>query len=359
MSVFGVSVIVAPVVAPLICSSVIATGYTWPIIFWIVLGFSALQFLMFFFLVPETLWITTSDHHHGSVTASSGPSAADETSDEKEEEGGQTALGPALTNFTTYNTVGDQVTVSHTGHVGAAWMPWKHPGRFMGLVVAPVGMLRFVNISLISIYYGMCFAWSVGITIVMPQLFAAPPYSFSEMALGCAFLAFGLGAVLGKWSGGIVGDKIVSYVTKKKSVDGVRQPEYRLWALLPILPIFLVAAMMVGAAAQKQLHWAVFLVGGGLFFFGMSASTGILQTYVAESYLSRTMDAQFVFIFFKCIWGFAIAFFCYEWGLETSWLEAYGIQAALATGLGFILCLALIFKGEALRRAQGMPMAGH
>jgi hypothetical protein len=88
---------------------------------------------------------------------------------------------------------------------------------------------QFLPITLVSIYYGSIFAWSVGITIVMPQMFEKPPYSFATIPLGCAFLAFGIGGVLGKWSGGIVGDKTVSYLERKK---GHRQPEHRLWALV-------------------------------------------------------------------------------------------------------------------------------
>lgn len=45
----------------------------------------------------------------------------------------------------------------------------------------------------------MLFAWSVGITIIMPIKFEEQPYSFGTVALGAAFLAFGIGGLLGKW----------------------------------------------------------------------------------------------------------------------------------------------------------------
>jgi 1,4-dihydroxy-2-naphthoate octaprenyltransferase len=65
--------------------------------------------------------------------------------------------------------------------------------------ITPSLQIRFLTITLTSIYYGMIFAWSVGITIVMPIKFAQPPYSFATIPLGTAFLAFGIGGVLGKW----------------------------------------------------------------------------------------------------------------------------------------------------------------
>lgn len=91
--------------------------------------------------------------------------------------------------------------------------------------------IRYIPITVASFYYGSLFAWSVGITIVMPQKFEKAPYNFHVIPLGAAFLAFGIGGLLGKWSGGIVGDKVVSYCEKRK---GSRQPEHRLWALVSL-----------------------------------------------------------------------------------------------------------------------------
>ncbi|KAJ9111664.1 hypothetical protein QFC19_001023 [Naganishia cerealis] len=58
MAIFGVAVILAPAISPLICGLVIEyQDAKWQIIYWIVLGFAGLQLLMFIFLVPETLWV--------------------------------------------------------------------------------------------------------------------------------------------------------------------------------------------------------------------------------------------------------------------------------------------------------------
>ena len=121
----------------------------------------------------------------------------------------------------------------------------------------------------------MIFAWSVGITIVAPQLFEEEPYGFSSIAVGASFLAYGIGGVLGKWSGGIVGDKTAKYF---ESRTGFREPEHRLYALLPILPFMFVGAIIVGIVADRKLAWIAYLIGGATFFFSLSAATGILQT---------------------------------------------------------------------------------
>jgi hypothetical protein len=96
----------------------------------------------------------------------------------------------------------------------------------------------------------------------------------------------------------------VTRVTKRNG--GIRKPEYRLWALLPILPFMFVGLFIVGITFEKRLAWIgessnvssryrnargrceltnahyrsllAPLIGGALFYFCLSASTGILQT---------------------------------------------------------------------------------
>jgi hypothetical protein len=67
------------------------------------------------------------------------------------------------------------------------------------------------------------------------------------------------------------------------------------------------------------------------------------------------MDTQAVFVFWKAMWGFAVAFFVYDWGLESDFLTEYIIQGILASCLGALICGAFIWKGYQIRKWQGMP----
>ncbi|WVQ61881.1 uncharacterized protein L199_000014 [Kwoniella botswanensis] len=346
MSMFAVAVVIAPAIGPIFCG-LIVENTSWRVLFWLILGLAVVQLAAFFFIVPETLWIESEDTPMAVAPVQSGSDLQQVSSSNNDHD--DKAIAEHVED--TIQSPGVR-----QGHVGAAWMPWKRPGEFLAISLSPILMARYLTIVIPSIYYGSIFAWSVGITIVMPQKFEAPPYNFAVIPLGAAFLAFGLGGVLGKWSGGIVGDKVVSYMAKRK---GHREPEHRLWALLPILPFMFVGCLIVGLVVKLQLHWIAYLFGGGLFFFCLSAATGLLQTYVLEGYLSRSMDTQAVFVFFKSIWGFAIAFFVYDWGEEHGFLSEYIVQGALASGVGAILCAVLILKGRSIRKWQGMPMASN
>ncbi|GAA6049562.1 hypothetical protein JCM3770_000849 [Rhodotorula araucariae] len=346
MSMFATAVVIAPAIAP-VFSGLIISSLQWHILFWLVLALGGLQLALFFFLVPETLW-----NEQPAADAATVPCAPME----KVASSMSSTADPSKPAFDAEHVEMSSIPVSSTlrvGHVGAAWMPWRRPAEFLRVFVSPILMARYLVVLLPSIYYGSIFAWSVGMTIVMPQKFEEAPYNFKTIPLGCAFLAFGIGGLLGKWSGGIVGDKTVNYLQRRQ---GARQPEQRLWALLPILPFMVVGCAIVGVTIERELHWIAYLMGGGLFFFCLSAATGILQTYVLESYLPRSMDTQAVFVFFKSIWGFVIPQFVTSWGEERGYLEEYIIQGVLAAGVGALLCVGLIVKGHSIRRWQGMPV---
>ncbi|GEM06232.1 major facilitator superfamily protein [Rhodotorula toruloides] len=342
MSMYAVAVVIAPAVAP-VFSGLIVNSQPWHVLFWFILGLAGLQLALFAVVVPETLWVedSTADlavaDKHNSLNDSIADAGEKAVFDEQQ-----------IENVDNKATIG-----AHAGHVGAAWMPLQRPGEFFRIFVSPFFMARYAAISLPSIYYGMVFAWSVSITIVAPQMFEKPPYSFKTIPVGASFLAYGIGGVLGKWSGGIVGDKVVAHFERKK---GSRHPEDRLWALLPILPFMMVACAIVAVVIRDKLAWIAYLIGGPLFFFCLSAATGVLQTYVLESFLQRSTDGQAVFIFFKSIWGFAIPFILTSLETSTGYFKGYTLMGALANGIGFLLCVGLIWKGYEARKWQEMPV---
>lgn len=228
----------------------------------------------------------------------------------------------------------------------------------------------------------------------MPQKFEGPPYNFATIPLGTAFLAFGLGGILGKWSGGLVGDKTCSYLERKY---GHRQPEHRLWALVNLSSLLLGGYMLTTTVLRSLSFHLCLSVWSSSVSSLPKSSTGLDSSlevvfsssvfllllaycklcvitlslsicslnqpdffflqYVLEGYMSRSMDTQAVFIFFKSIWGFAIPFFVYNWGEDHGFFEEYITQGALAAGVGAILCAVFILKGYEIRKWQGMPIS--
>lgn len=325
MSIFGVAVVIGPVIVPIFAAAIVRK-YSWRNLFWFNLGLAGLQFLLVLFFVPETMW---------NWDAPSKGTRELEVDDEK-------------------NVAESELEPPRTGYVGAAFKPWRDWRRFWPLCWSPIYMIHYIVISLPSFYYGMCLAFlSVAPTVVFPQIFDKPPYSFAVVPLGCAFLGFGIGGVLGKWSGGHVSDWIVAYFHRK---HGRRIPEDRLWAGLPLLPLMFIGELLCGLCVQYQLHWMCFIVGGAVNFFALSGITTVILTYVLETYITAGMDTQAVFNFWKYLWGFVVPFFTMTWGETRGWMACFCGMGAILVGFGGLMFCGLIWKGHAIRKWQKMPM---
>ncbi len=170
---------ISPAVAPFF-GGLLVQNHPWQYIYWLTLAFAGLQFLLIFFIVPETLWIVSDSDQDGKTGADS---HRDRTED--------IAMGGEADQY-------NLNSAQKPGRTGAAWMPWHRPAEYARITASPILMARFIPITLVSFYYGSLFAWSVGITVTLPQVLGPPPYSFSNIALGSSYLAFGIGSVLGK-----------------------------------------------------------------------------------------------------------------------------------------------------------------
>jgi len=356
MAMYVVAIVTAPAVAPFFCGLIVHSS-SWRNLFWFILGLAGLQLILYFFLVPETQWI--EDAPPAMTTTLPATESTDRKGSALEHEHHEHVKTEHDNHVGHHHDRHEPMHIdAHgehvgAGHVGVAWYPWSRPGEFLRMFFGPIVMCKYFTIIVPSFYYGMSFGWLVGLTVVTPQTLGPPPYSFAVIPLGCAFLAFGIGAVAGFWCGGIVGDKTVAYFERKK---GSRQPEHRLYAMFPMMPLMFVAMLIIGFGLSRQLHWMALLVGGGLWFFNISVVTGLMQTYVLECYLPAGMDAMQIFQAARMLWGFAVPFFVWSWGSKRGWLGCYITQGALSAGLGTILCLFLIWKGRAIRAAQNMPI---
>lgn len=348
MSAYAICTVIGPVIVPIFAAAIVRK-HSWRNLWYFNLGLAALQFLLVLFLVPETTWNWDEPTHNNNSPAAVDTPGGDDhdprrSSTLKEE----SALKESVLDnpyHADYHT--------RSGHVGATFLPHHDWPRFGKLVLSPIIMFHYIVIVVPSFYYGMCLGWlSVGITVVFPQIFAEPPFSFGLLPLGAAFLAFGIGGVLGKWSGGIVSDKIVAYFERK---NGQRQPEDRLWAGYPMLPLMFLGLLLCGLGVQLRLHWMCYLVGGAICFFSLSGITTVILTYTLETYITHGMDTQAVFNFCKYMWGFVVPFFLMDWGLKDGWIACYCAQGAILAGGGFILLTCLIWKGFDIRKWQNMP----
>ena len=100
-------------------------------------------------------------------------------------------------------------------------------------------------------------------------MLSSPPYNFSDGSVGLTNLAALVGSLLGYLTS-VFADRIVIFLARRN--DGVKEPEMRLWALIPCFVFTVVGYEMYGWGPATNAHWMVIVVGNG----GMIAQQGKL-----------------------------------------------------------------------------------
>lgn len=235
------------------------------------------------------------------------------------------------------------------GRVGPAYNPLKEPRRFLIAFIQPFAMGLFIPEVLCALWGAFIFGCSVGITIVLPQMLPRPPYDFTSILVGCAFLPALVGALIGKLYGGYGSDWTVTYFSRRNGT--AREPEYRCWNMVPTTLLLLVGMVVFGyGLGNRQDWWVPVIFGVGIYYAAMVGVTGPLQTYMSECYLSKSLASLALYNFCKCVYAFGVPFFIAEWSNVPGWemgdgngfKTSYLAQGILCVGLGLMLMVYLM-----------------
>lgn len=224
---------------------------------------NAVQFILYFFLGPESLYIRGSTQ----------PESEKNKSDFKK-------------MYTSFRRI-DPTPITFYDFVE----PFTHAAHPCVLLPA--------------LAYAMEFLWtSIMITVEIPQLFPEL-FGFNTQQNGLQMIAVIVGTVIGEQIGGRMSDLWMS--TRRRKLGGRNPPpETRLWlshfgfALCIIgLVVFLVQLYYAGNT------WNVTpLVGAGICSAGNQIVTTVLVTYAVDCYRSDAASVGVFITFVRQIWGF-------------------------------------------------------
>ncbi|KAL9613228.1 MAG: hypothetical protein Q9167_002244 [Letrouitia subvulpina] len=196
-----------------------------------------------------------------------------------------------------------------------------HPKRWLELsgrwFVDPLKILwclRFPAV-LVTIYYAsITFGVLYVLNISVQTTFSKPPYNFSTMEVGLAYLPSSIGYVLASIFGGRWTDIIMAREARKanrKDETGklIFRPEDRMRENAWIAAIVYPAALVwYGWTAEKGVHWTVPLIAN--FFFGVgsmlvfSMAITMLTEFLPKKTSSGVAANNFVRNIFSCIGAF-------------------------------------------------------
>jgi hypothetical protein len=144
---------------------------------------------------------------------------------------------------------------------------------FVQSIIRPAKMLIFSPIVfLLSTFAAVGYGYIYLLFTTFPIVFKEQ-YGFSNGIVGLAYIGMGVGTIIGVVIIGVTSDRLM----KKKSVDGVVKPEYRLANMMYGAPCIPIGLFWYGWSAKADVHWIVPIIG--TLFVGL----GVIFIFVSLS----------------------------------------------------------------------------
>lgn len=179
-------------------------------------------------------------------------------------------------------------------------------------------------------------------------LFSSPAYGFSPEIVGYTNFAFFAGGLFGVITAGPLSDWWASRMTSRN--NGVREPEFRLPALIPYC-CFFVISHVVGAVGYERLWpWqAIVICGFGFSGLAVTSIPSIAIAYAIDCYKPISGEIMVVGTVLKNVLGFCLSYWVFDIMATDGWTTVYMVQFA-ADMFPVALTIPLYFYGKSLRR---------
>ncbi|KAF2403454.1 MFS general substrate transporter [Trichodelitschia bisporula] len=292
-------------VAPLIFGPV-AYHIGWRWIFWILAVMNGVQFLLYFFLGPETLYVA----HAG---------------------GGR---GPDFKNkFLSFGRINPK------------------PLRAVDFV-HPLTMASRACVLVPAIAYAMNFLMgSILITVELPQLFVER-FGLNPQQIGLQFVGQIIGTLIGELLSGTASDYWMRWRTDPARV----RPERRLWLsyLGYLLTITGIVVFLVQLQNAHEGDWNVTpVIGAGIAAAGNQIVTTILITYAVDCYREESASVGVFITFVRQIWGFIGPFWFPSMFKSIGEANSAALCSCLVIAVSLAPTILLQWMGPKWRARQG------
>ncbi|PVH93939.1 MFS general substrate transporter [Periconia macrospinosa] len=327
MAIYTFCLGVGPVVGPIAGSYIVASGgLLW--LHWTNVILSAFTFVVFFFLLPETLF----DRPRGP------PPQNPEKMHAEKIETVQTSTAVDSSSYQPYSFARSlKIFTTYRGDV-------------LSNFTAPYKTIRLPGVWLVALWYAGLIAAVVTSSAVAAQIVSSPPYLWGKNAG-----LINVGGVIGTMLGCIYCYLLADWLTKrlaKKDRHGFSEPESRLVSALPSFIIAVTGTLLFGFVAENPTPkgWIGLQFGIGMICFGVMQAPSVGFNYIIESYQRLAGDCFVAITTSRAILAFAWTFFVGDWIEEAGFALPFGIFGMLLGVFG-LLTIPYLLWGKRLRIA--------
>ncbi|KAI8338548.1 major facilitator superfamily domain-containing protein [Chlamydoabsidia padenii] len=155
--------------------------------------------------------------------------------------------------------------------------------------LATLGLLLRPEIGLICLGVSTSFGWFYLLVTILPSSFHNL-YGYSSDTIGIMYLAGGIGNTCGTIVAGLISDRLYRWQVKRNG--NVPLIEYRLTPVYFGVPFIVIGALIYGWSLYFRLNVFVPLTGYLLYTFGTMMTITLGNTYLVESFLSRSASGN-------------------------------------------------------------------
>jgi hypothetical protein len=172
----------------------------------------------------------------------------------------------------------------------------------------PLTLVTYPNILLPTIAYTLVFSFAgILMTVEIPQIFT-PAFHFNSQQIGLQFIGMIIGSILGEQIGGRGSDFIMRPKKAASASSVPRRPEHRIWLSYPgfvcVVVGLVVFCVQTDKAAEKGRWDVTPIVGIAIAGFGNQIITTVLTTYCVDCHAEVAGSIGVFINLVRSTWGF-------------------------------------------------------
>ncbi|KAM0253069.1 hypothetical protein ACHAQJ_007445 [Trichoderma viride] len=213
-------------------------------------------------------------------------------------------------------------------------------------------MLKYVAVVLPCIYYMTANTYGSIVFVLTASSITEKLYHFDVAQNGLLLgVPLTIGCLIGESCTGWISDWLINRYARRH--DGYRKPEARLH--LAPLCLFLPAGLIIhGVSVSNDAPWIALAIGMAVASIGVQAGTTLTYSYISDCYKPQAAEVSTVINLFRQIFAFTIGFYALPFGQSAGFDVAWGVFAVI-NFLAWCPLILLIWRGEEIRKAQGLP----
>ncbi|KAK5128869.1 hypothetical protein LTR85_000202 [Meristemomyces frigidus] len=241
---------------------------------------------------------------------------------------------------------------------------WKsRPLRLLGIekhanasitesCVRPFIAITKVPVLIITIFYFLNFAWTIGVNATLAT-WLAKYYHFTGKQTGLFYFAPIVGCIIGATLGHWLHDLIARWYTRRH--NGVIDAEARLYIIYGASFIVGLFILLLGQALQHQWHYMAVAIFDAGQLIGVNIISTAVNAYLGDAYPEAPGEVDTWIVIGRTMGGFMATYINLLWVEEVGPASALGTQAGI-TWAALSLIVFLQFFGKKIRQWQGPIM---